>query len=420
MKRKVALLISNLCTKGGVERVAATLSAEMAKRYDCHLIMQWDTGNHAYDLSKDVKTFSVYPEKRRQRYMFLEAARRIKRYVQEEGIEVIIAVGRVNGPVPLLVKLALGKSVKLIWSEHGAISSYLFEHESAAQKIYRNILQQMILHVPDKLTVLTGREKECYQQMYHKDPKEITVIPNFIEESLLAGVHPYDETAKRIITVGRIVYQKGYGYLVETAKRVLGSHPDWSWDIYGDGDAAYTAELSSLIEKSGLSGRLVMRGNSDCIYDLYSNYGLYVMTSHYEGLPMVLLEAKAKRLPLVSFDIYSGPSDVILDGVNGYLVKPFDVDAMAEKISFLMDHPEVRQDFSAHAYDNIDPFRKENVMAKWMDLINGLLKSGGVKLFLPCACRTRRARYADFCDCAGVQGGEVSLRLRGQHPGADS
>ncbi len=377
MKQKIALMVSNLCTKGGTERVTATLSAEMAKHYDCHIITQWDTGNHAYDLAEGVKVFNLYPEKRRQRQMLFDAVRRIKQYVQEQGIEVLIAVGRNNGMIPLLVKMALGKSVKLIWSEHNAIGNYKFCDESWKQKIHRNLHQQMILHVPDMLTVLTGREKECYQQMYHVEPKEIVVVPNFMEESLLEGSKPYDDAAKRIITVGRIDYQKGYEYLVEIAKWVLSNNPDWAWDIYGGGDAAYTAEISSLIEKSGLSGRLVLRGNSDRIYDLYPNYGLYVMTSRYEGLPMVLLEAKAKRLPLVSFDIYSGPSDIILDGVNGYLVKPFDVDAMAERISFLMDHPEVRQDFSDHAYDNIDNFRKEAVMAKWVDLINEVLKSGG-------------------------------------------
>ena len=95
---------------------------------------------------------------------------------------------------------------------------------------------------------------------------------------------------------------------------------------------------------------------------------------------MVLLEAKAKRLPLVSFDIHAGPSDIILDGVNGYLVAPFDVEAMAERIDFLIEHPEVRRAFSARAYDNIDGFRKEAVMKQWVDLINDVLKSGGVNL----------------------------------------
>ena len=96
------------------------------------------------------------------------------------------------------------------------------------------------------------------------------------------------------------------------------------------------------------------------------------MTSRYEGLPMVLLEAKVKKLPLVSFDIDSGPSDIIEDGVSGYLVPPFDTDAMAERICELIEHPELRQKFSDHAWDNIDKFRKEAVVQKWVELIDGL------------------------------------------------
>ena len=98
------------------------------------------------------------------------------------------------------------------------------------------------------------------------------------------------------------------------------------------------------------------------------------MTSRREGLGMVLLEAKAKKLPLVSFDIHAGPSDIIRDGIDGYLVPPFDTDAMAEKICYLIEHPEARKDFSNHAYGNIDKFRKETILEKWKKLIGEMME----------------------------------------------
>ena len=202
-------------------------------------------------------------------------------------------------------------------------------------------------------------------------------IYNNIDDRLLTD-SKYDCESKKIITVGRIDIQKGLEYLLQIAKKVLDSHPDWQWDVYGDGDEPYKSAIIEQSKELGLEGRLNFMGNRDNIYELYSNYSLYVMTSRFEGLPMVLLEAKCKELPIVSFDINSGPSDIVLEEVNGYLVEPFDVDAMVEKINFLIEHPEVRAGFSAHAYDNIDSFRKEAVMENWKSLIrNTLEKKGG-------------------------------------------
>ena len=69
-------MVSNLCTMGGTERVTANLSRNLAQRYDCHIITQWDTGNHAYDIAEGVKVFNLYPEKRRLRHMAWDATKR--------------------------------------------------------------------------------------------------------------------------------------------------------------------------------------------------------------------------------------------------------------------------------------------------------------------------------------------------------
>lgn len=94
------------------------------------------------------------------------------------------------------------------------------------------------------------------------------------------------------------------------------------------------------------------------------------MTSRYEGLPMVLLEAKANKLPIISFDIDSGPSDIIRNNLDGYLIEPFDVEEMADKVNFLIESPEKRMIFSANSDVNLDKFSKKNILNKWLNLIN--------------------------------------------------
>ena len=104
--------------------------------------------------------------------------------------------------------------------------------------------------------------------------------------------------------------------------------------------------------------------------DEYKNAAIYVMTSLQEGLPMVLLEAKSNTLPLISFDIQTGPGEIICDGVNGYLIPAYDIKAMAEKICELIEDEKKRLKFSTNAQLDIEKFSKEVIIKKWEDVIN--------------------------------------------------
>ena len=96
------------------------------------------------------------------------------------------------------------------------------------------------------------------------------------------------------------------------------------------------------------------------------------MTSRSEGLPMVLLEAKLMKLPNVSYDILTGPSEIILNGVNGYLVEPENVNAFAESLARLMESERLREEFSANAWDNIGKFDSAEITKKWIRLLDSL------------------------------------------------
>ena len=96
------------------------------------------------------------------------------------------------------------------------------------------------------------------------------------------------------------------------------------------------------------------------------------MTSRTEGLPMVLLEAQACGLPIVSFDCETGPSDIISDNTNGFLIDCYDTDKMVEKISLLCADYDLRLKFGQQALENVEKFRPESINAKWEDLFRKL------------------------------------------------
>ena len=110
-------------------------------------------------------------------------------------------------------------------------------------------------------------------------------------------------------------------------------------------------------------------GNVRGIENIYPNHGIYVMTSRYEGLPLVLLEAKQYGLPIVSFNCPTGPSEIVLDGKNGYLIDNFDTEEMSNKICELIESEELRENFSGNSMNDTEKFSKEKILQQWIQLI---------------------------------------------------
>lgn len=143
----------------------------------------------------------------------------------------------------------------------------------------------------------------------------------------------YNFKSKKIISCGYLAHIKGFDLLVKVAKQVFEKHSDWVWDIYGEGTDRQ--KLQKLIEDYSLQNHVFLKGYASNINELYGKYSFFVLTSRAEGMGMVLIEAQKSGLPTVSFDIKCGPSDVISDGVNGYLIEPFNIGDMSEKINWL-------------------------------------------------------------------------------------
>ena len=99
---------------------------------------------------------------------------------------------------------------------------------------------------------------------------------------------------------------------------------------------------------------------------------MYVLPSYREGLPLVLLEAKANKLPIVSFDVVTGPREIVRDNVDGFLIPCYNKKLMAKKIIELIEKKELRLKFSNNSQENINKFSKQEIMKKWIDLIENI------------------------------------------------
>ena len=169
--------------------------------------------------------------------------------------------------------------------------------------------------------------------------------------------------------MGRMTDEKGFDMLLKAWAIVESRNTDWTLEIVGEGPLE--ASLKELHAKLGLK-RVVFSPFTSNPEKKYREASIYVMSSRHEGFPLVLLEAANMSLPIVSFDCNNGPREIVHDGVNGFLVAPGDINAMAGKILELIDSEDERLTISENALLTMKAFRMENVILEWKRLIASL------------------------------------------------
>lgn len=170
-----------------------------------------------------------------------------------------------------------------------------------------------------------------------------------------------------LITVGSLNKRKGTDIIAQVIPAVLCRYRDWKWYFLGDGE--YKSILQETMSRYQLKGRLILKGNVNNVRDYLQRAAICIMPSRLEGLPMCLLEAKSCQLPCIAFDIRTGPSEIIQDGVNGFLVPPFDLELMVKKIGLLIENEDLRNQFAKNMIIGMEKFRLDSVLKEWENVL---------------------------------------------------
>ncbi|MDH2425038.1 glycosyltransferase family 4 protein [Sphaerisporangium sp. TRM90804] len=219
----------------------------------------------------------------------------------------------------------------------------------------------------DALATLTGTDRDDYQPLL---PGTLVVrVPNAVHGG---DQKPSEQHNPIVIAAGRLVSQKGFDFLIPAFRQVADRHPAWRLHIYGSGPKK--ERLTALIEEHGLDGHVVLKGRTDRLDERLAEASVYVLSSRFEGLPMVMIEAMTHSLPVVAFDCPTGPADVLTPEVDGLLVPPRDVDALAAGLNRLIADRDLRLRMGAAAAVTARAYTPEVVTPMWEDLFTSLLR----------------------------------------------
>lgn len=229
---------------------------------------------------------------------------------------------------------------------------------------WRTWREEKLVRKYDRFVVLTHEDAALWGNL-----PNICVIPN-------ARTFSPDRqavlTRKRVLAIGRYDYQKGFDRLLDIWNRVLwlgGSKArGWQLDIVGDGPLRQ--QLQQQIQRLGLTDSVHLLPPTSDIQTLYLQSSVFVLTSRYEGLPMVLLEAQACGLPIVAFACQCGPRDIITDGSDGFLIAEKKKLLFAQQLSALMQDPDLRQRMGEAARQSSKRFSEDCIMQQWESLLS--------------------------------------------------
>jgi GalNAc-alpha-(1->4)-GalNAc-alpha-(1->3)-diNAcBac-PP-undecaprenol alpha-1,4-N-acetyl-D-galactosaminyltransferase len=190
------------------------------------------------------------------------------------------------------------------------------------------------------------------------------VIPNPVMPPPPGETNP--SAPPTMVAIGRLVPQKGYDILLPAFAQVATAHPDWRLEVWGEGPER--PELERLRDALGLSDRVTFPGTTRQPYGVLRRASMFVMSSRREGFPTVLGEAMSCGLPVLSADCPSGPRELIRDGVDGLLVAPGDVQALAAGMERLMADPDLAWRLASRAPEVVERFSLSRVLERWDDV----------------------------------------------------
>jgi glycosyltransferase involved in cell wall biosynthesis len=256
------------------------------------------------------------------------------------------------------------------------IGERYMEHNRYRDLLYRCYL--WLVRRADRIVTQTEAVARRLSGEIAPRPGQIVCIHNPVDAERLrtaaaTAVSPYAGPGPHVLAMGRLTHQKGFDLLLQAVVRVRDAGVPLHLTIVGVGELE--AALRAQVVAFGLEATVDLVGFQEQPERFFAHADLFVLSSRYEGMPNVVLEALACGLPIVAFDCPHGVSELVVDGVNGRLLPPEDVDALVDVLTTLLRDASARARLRAGIPAVLEPFTAPAVSARWNDLFRGLVEA---------------------------------------------
>jgi glycosyltransferase involved in cell wall biosynthesis len=219
----------------------------------------------------------------------------------------------------------------------------------------------------DFVVCQTAQIRDWFRDHLRLDERQLVVIPNIVAAVPQPSPARREDATANVLCVGRLDQQKGFALALRVFAAVRERIPEARLTIVGEGPLRQ--ELEDRAAELGLADCVRFAGRSDNLAPFWSSADLFLFTSLYEGFPNALAEAMANGLACVAFDCPTGPSELIRNGVNGFLVPIGDVEQAAARCVELLENPTKRRSLGERARKVAQSFSESHVGKLWSQLI---------------------------------------------------
>ncbi len=351
---KIDFVIQSLGSGGG-ERVLSILANELAQRgYQIRIITLRNTIEDAFPLHEDIVRVRLQ-KKIVSNYSITNLLNLFKFYLPRKNRPKIIISFMVDTSM-LAIIVSTFFRIKCIASEH---TNHILKKKSNLRLITRKYLYRFA----KKVVALTEFDRVYYEK--HKS--DVIVIPN---PSTFKSNFTQTKRHKTILAVGNLnkYHIKGFDNLIPIVAEIFKKHEEWKLQIVGSIDDKSYNLLFELVQDHNIENRVVFSGFSNNVSEIMLNSEIFVLTSRFEGLPMVLIEAMSQGMACIAYDCQTGPSDIIDHGKNGVLVKDQDMQMMTNELESLILNNDFRLELRKNAPKSLKKFEPESVVKIWEEV----------------------------------------------------
>ena len=350
---KIDFIIGSL-TGGGAERVLVLLGNYFAENGHTVRIITFYDGD-AYELDSRISRVRLHDGKIKNHK--IRSLINLFGFYKKKSNRPNVIISFITQTNLISIIIAKIYGINIIVSEH---NSYL---RAQHPKNLTNFTRTFLYPLANYLTVLTSFDIDYYK----KKKVNVVVMPN---PCSFTPIVEHNKTKdKTILAIGNLdrYHHKGFDNLLSLVAPVLKNHKDWTLKIIGGGEKGLKF-LTKLVNQHNIQNQVIFTGFRKDVNQIMERSEVFILSSRYEGLPMVLLEAMSQGMACIAYDCKTGPADIIENDINGLLIEDQNIEAMQKGLEKLICNEKLRFNLSCNATKTIDKFSLENIGQQWVQL----------------------------------------------------